>query len=90
VTNVDYNIPIFLSETGCIKPAPRDWADQESIFGPDMTEHWSGAIVYEWINEANEYGIVSYGAKVDPASPGKSAFPSCTPSSVQNTELLPY
>ena len=72
MTNVNYNIPIFLSETGCIKPSPRNWADQEAIFGPDMTEHWSGSIVYEWIYEANEYGIVSYGAKVDPASPGKS------------------
>lgn len=70
VTDVNYNIPIFLSETGCIKPRPRDWADQEAIFGDDMVENWSGSIVYEWIMEANEYGIVSYGAKVDPASDG--------------------
>ncbi|CAI6229042.1 unnamed protein product [Periconia digitata] len=69
VTSVGYNIPIFLSETGCIEPSPRDFADQESIFGSDMTSVWSGAIIYEWIQEANNYGIVSYGDKVDPASP---------------------
>ncbi|PVI04934.1 glycoside hydrolase family 72 protein [Periconia macrospinosa] len=69
VTSVGYNIPIFLSETGCIEPSPRDFADQESIFGPDMTPNWSGAIIYEWIQEANNYGLVEYGPKVDPASP---------------------
>ena len=69
VTDVGYNIPIFFSETGCHVPSPRDWADQESIYGPDMTDNWSGSIMYEWIMEANEYGIVSYGPKVDPASP---------------------
>lgn len=71
VTDVNYNIPIFFSETGCIKPRPRDWADQEAIFGEEMIDNWSGSIVYEWIMEANEYGIVSYGPKVDPASPGE-------------------
>lgn len=70
VTDVNYNIPIFFSETGCIKPRPRDWADQEAIFGDEMIDNWSGSIVYEWIMEANEYGIVSYGPEVDPASPG--------------------
>lgn len=72
VTDVNYNIPIFFSETGCIKPRPRDWADQEAIFGDEMIDNWSGSIVYEWIMEANEYGIVSYGPEVDPVSPGES------------------
>lgn len=69
VTDVNYNIPIFLSETGCIEPKPRLFQDQDSIFGEDMIDNWSGAIVYEWIMEANEYGLVSYGPKVDPAGP---------------------
>jgi 1,3-beta-glucanosyltransferase GAS1 len=30
-----------------------------------MNPYWSGAIVYEWIEEANNYGLVSYGPKVD-------------------------
>lgn len=63
-----YNIPIFLSETGCIKPRPRTFEDQAAIFGNKMTPYWSGAIIYEWIEEANDYGLVSYGKKVDPTA----------------------
>ncbi|KAF2093724.1 hypothetical protein NA57DRAFT_61427 [Rhizodiscina lignyota] len=62
----DYNIPIFLSETGCNKPPPRTFDDQAAIFG-QMADHWSGAIIYEWIQESNNYGLVSYGPFVDPA-----------------------
>ena len=59
-----YNIPIFISETGCNKPMPRTFDDQASIFGSDMANTWSGAIIYEWIEEANNYGLISYGPKV--------------------------
>jgi hypothetical protein len=79
------HIPIFMSETGCNTVRPRDFADQNAIFG-DMADTWSGSIIYEWIEEANNYGIVSYGAKVDPASPSAPAdgFPrSGTPTPVQ-------
>ena len=41
----DYNIPIFISETGCRKPPPRLFDDQDSIFGTDMANTWSGAII---------------------------------------------
>ena len=64
----DYNIPIFFSETGCNTNRPRDFADQASIFGDQMSDTWSGAIIYEWIEEANNYGLISYGSKVDPKS----------------------
>ena len=30
------------------------------IYGPEVTPVLSGAIVYEWIEEANNYGIVQY------------------------------
>lgn len=63
----DYNIPIFLSETGCNTPAPRTFEDQAAIFGDEMSAVWSGAIIYEWIEESNNYGLVSYGPYVDPA-----------------------
>ncbi|KAH7082658.1 Glucanosyltransferase-domain-containing protein [Paraphoma chrysanthemicola] len=62
------NIPIFMSETGCNVVRPRDFSDQNAIFG-DMGDTWSGSIIYEWIEEANNYGLISYGSKVDPASP---------------------
>ncbi|KAF2682969.1 glycoside hydrolase family 72 protein [Lentithecium fluviatile CBS 122367] len=87
VTDVGYNIPIFLSETGCIEPKPRTFEDQESLFGSDMTENWSGAIIYEWIMEANQYGLISYGDKVDPA--GASAPPDGYPRSGTPTPVSP-
>lgn len=57
----DYNIPIFFSETGCNTPTPRTFDDQAAIFGDDMNPYWSGAIIYEWLEEANDYGLISYG-----------------------------
>jgi 1,3-beta-glucanosyltransferase GAS1 len=60
----NYDLPIFLSETGCNDPEPRTFQDQSAIFGPQMAGTWSGAIIYEWIQEANNYGLVSYGPEV--------------------------
>jgi 1,3-beta-glucanosyltransferase GAS1 len=65
---VNYNIPIFFSETGCNTVPPRDFADQAAVFGPDMSPYWSGSIIYEWIEEQNNYGLVNYGPKVDPTA----------------------
>jgi len=59
-----YNIPIFFSETGCNTARPRLFEDQTAIFGPDMNELWAGAIIYEWIEEANTYGLIEYGPNV--------------------------
>ncbi|KAL7812552.1 glycoside hydrolase family 72 protein [Trichoderma gracile] len=56
----NFPVPIFLSETGCIVPGPRQFDDQDAIFGPDMVNDWSGAIIYEWIQEENGYGIITY------------------------------
>lgn len=48
-----YNIPIFISETGCREPRPRLFEDQASIFSKDMANTWSGAIVYEWVRASH-------------------------------------
>ncbi|TVY19355.1 1,3-beta-glucanosyltransferase gas2 [Lachnellula arida] len=55
-----YPVPIFFSETGCNVPTPRTFGDQAAIFGPDMIGTWSGSIIYEWVQETNDYGIVTY------------------------------
>lgn len=62
-----YPIPIFFSETGCNVVRPRTFDDQQAIFGSEMVDTWSGSMVYEWIEETNDYGLISYGPKV-PAS----------------------
>ncbi|KAJ5047164.1 uncharacterized protein L3040_003006 [Drepanopeziza brunnea f. sp. 'multigermtubi'] len=55
-----YSIPIFFSETGCNVGGDRTFADQKAIFGPDMIGTWSGSIIYEWVEETNHYGVVTY------------------------------
>lgn len=67
---VDFPVPIFFSETGCNTPGPRLFADQAAIFGPDMVNDWSGAMIYEWIEEANNYGLISYGPEVAATATG--------------------
>ena len=62
-------IPIFISETGCRIPKPRLFQDQDSIFGKDMDSSWSGAIIYEWIEEGNDYGLISYGPTTNSDNP---------------------
>lgn len=57
----DFPVPIFFTETGCNVPGPRLWEDQDAIFGKEMINDWSGSIIYEWIQEMNHYGIVTYG-----------------------------
>ncbi|KAF9160378.1 1,3-beta-glucanosyltransferase gas1 [Actinomortierella ambigua] len=53
-----YSIPVFLSEFGCNAIMPRTFPEVKSILGPDMTDLWSGGIVYEWSQEDNNYGLV--------------------------------
>lgn len=67
---VDYPVPLFFSETGCNAVKPRTFGDQAAIFGPEMVNDWSGALIYEWIEETNDYGLVSYGPQVDPTATG--------------------
>ena len=85
----DYNIPIFLSETGCIKPKPRLFEDQTAIFGKVMDGTWSGAIIYEWIEEANDYGLVEYGPTVNPATATATDAPDGFPRSGTPTPVSP-
>ncbi|KAJ5284498.1 hypothetical protein N7505_002478 [Penicillium chrysogenum] len=70
----DYPIPIFFSETGCNTPSPRTFEDQAAIFGDNMSDTWSGSMVYEWIEETNDYGLISYGPSVDAATATASSI----------------
>ena len=83
---MNFDIPIFLSETGCNTVEPRTFQDQTAVFGPDMDQNWSGAIIYEWIQEANGYGLVAYDSAFDQGTssiPGTASIPrSGTPTPV--------
>ncbi|TPX13172.1 uncharacterized protein E0L32_006372 [Thyridium curvatum] len=68
----DFPVPIFFSETGCNVPGPRLFDDQQAIFSKPMVNDWSGSIIYEWIEEANHYGLISYGPPADPTATGSN------------------
>lgn len=94
-----YSIPIFFSETGCNVGGPRTFSDQDAIFGPDMIDTWSGSIIYEWVQETNNYGLVNYpngqiysGAPI-PISPDfpnlQSKWASINPSGIAEAAYTP-
>lgn len=60
----NYPVPVFFSEIGCNTVPPRIFTDQTAVFG-QMADVWSGAIIYEWIQEMNAYGLISYGPTQD-------------------------
>lgn len=71
-TGFVFNVLNFLREHltdsfQCITVPPRTFEDQAAIFGPEMDSVYSGAIIYEWIQEANGYGLIQYGPPADPS-----------------------
>jgi len=52
----NYSLPIFLSEYGC-NTNTRKFEEVASLYGSDMTGVYSGGLVYEYSNEASNYGL---------------------------------
>ena len=56
-----YNIPTVFSEIGCEIPnQERKFGDVSAMLGSVFPNVFSGAIVYEWPQQKNGYGIVTY------------------------------
>ncbi|KAJ5371486.1 1-3-beta-glucanosyltransferase gel2 [Penicillium cataractarum] len=51
-------LPVFFSEYGCNEVKPRIFTEVQALYGEEMTQAFSGGLVYEWTQEDNEYGLV--------------------------------
>jgi 1,3-beta-glucanosyltransferase GAS3 len=51
------SVPVFYSEFGCNTPSPRVFTEIGTIYGSEMMDVFSGGVVYEFAQEANNYGL---------------------------------
>jgi len=53
-----YGLPLFLSEYGC-NTNKRTFQEVGALYNTEMTSVYSGGLVYEYSEEANNYGLVT-------------------------------
>jgi hypothetical protein len=61
----NFTLPLFFSEYGCNEVRPRTFGEVGAIYGPQMTPKFSGGLVYEYTQEANNYGLVDVSSAGD-------------------------
>ncbi|XBW36982.1 hypothetical protein QEN19_002562 [Hanseniaspora menglaensis] len=96
----NYTIPLFMSEYGCNTVTPRVFTEIAALFSDEMTDVWSGGIVYMYYQESNNYGLVTidssgdvstmadykyYSSEINSVSPSSTNSNSYTPSTTSMT-----
>ncbi|KAJ1756779.1 1 3-beta-glucanosyltransferase gel4 [Coemansia sp. RSA 1591] len=88
-----WDIPYILGEYGCNAIRPRTFTEIASIYGSDMTDVFSGGFVYEYVEEANGYGLVevsgSKATKTEDYANFKTALAAAKPSGVKMSSYSP-
>lgn len=95
----DYPVPVFFAEYGCIEGVDggathRPFTEVEVLYG-NMTEVFSGGIVYEWFMSENNYGLVELQDNDASVSPYpdftslRSQLASVTPTATQKASYSP-
>ena len=62
----NYTVPLFFSEFGCNAKRPRPFSEIEAIYSTEMSSVFSGGLVYEYSEEASNYGLVELKATASP------------------------
>jgi hypothetical protein len=52
----NYSVPAFFAEYGCNTPTPRKFTETLALYSSNMTDVWSGGIVYEYFQATNNFG----------------------------------
>ena len=94
----DYPVPVFFAEYGCIElpqgPTHRPFTEVQVLYG-NMTNVFSGGIVYQWFMSDNHYGLIELTDNSASVSPYpdftslKSQLASVTPSPTQKSKYTP-
>ncbi|KAJ1648583.1 1 3-beta-glucanosyltransferase gel4 [Coemansia erecta] len=91
----DYTIPSLMTEFGCNLVRPRAFHEVDSILGSDMSDIFSGGIMYEFTEEDNNYGVVkvSYGSseveKTEDYENLKKAYTKASPKGAKMNDYKP-
>ncbi|KAF2239419.1 carbohydrate-binding module family 43 protein [Viridothelium virens] len=90
----NYSVPSFFAEYGCNTQGTRTFQEVGTLYGKDMSQVFSGGIVYMYFQETNNYGLVSVDGTSTPSKMPdftnlQTALAKVSPSSVESNSYNP-